>query len=222
MKKVKEIFCDWTRFDFAWFIIANLIILAVSIYLKNDPISIVSAITGVCCVIFISKKMIANYYVGIINVSLYAYLAFQSRLFGDFMLNAFYYLPMQFVGIYTWKKAIKSNHIESKSLSSKQKINLLIYVVALIIAYSYLLYLIGGNLVVIDATSTVLSVIAMFLMINQYTEQWYLWVIVNSISIIMWAISLSQGSGNHATLFMWVVYLLNSLFGLYNWKKNIK
>ena len=34
-------------------------------------------------------EMIANYYVGAINVALYAFLSYQSRLYGDAMLNAF-------------------------------------------------------------------------------------------------------------------------------------
>ena len=55
-------------------------------------------------------------------------------------------------------------------------------------------------------------------MVKQYLEQWYLWIIVNIVSIIMWIISLSQGFGDFATLLMWILYLLNSLYGLYKWK----
>lgn len=222
MKRLKQAFSNWTMLDYAWLLIANGVILGLSLYWGDGLIPIVSALTGVTCVIFVSKQMMANYYVGTINVILYAYLAFESKLYGDFMLNAFYYLPMQFIGIYMWKKAMdkeQTDVVESKSLNGTQRIKLLCITLASIVIYAGVLTLLGGNLALIDSTSTVLSVIAMILMVKQYLEQWYLWVVVNVVTIIMWAISLSQGSGDYATLLMWVVFLLNSLYGLYHWKK---
>ena len=119
-----------------------------------------------------------------------------------------------------WKKnKSNSGQVESKSLTNKQRFILVLVSFVAILAYSLVLKQLGGNIPLIDATSTVLSVIAMLLMVKQYLEQWYLWVIVNTVSIIMWAVSLSQGSGDYATLLMWIIYLLNSLYGLYNWRK---
>lgn len=222
MESLKRQFKNWTTLDYAWLIIANAIILGLSLYWQDSIISIISAVTGVTCVIFVSKGMMANYFVGAVNVALYAYLAFQSRLYGDFMLNAFYYFPMQFIGLYMWSKAknkSEDNELESKALDHKQRIILFLISMAAILIYAEILKLLGGNIPIIDSTSTVLSVIAMILMVKQYLEQWYLWVIVNVVSIIMWVISLSEGSGDVATLIMWILFLLNSLYGLWNWRK---
>ena len=219
---MKEKFKNWSKFDFAWLLIANLTILGLSLYWGDKPIAIISAMTGITCTIFVSKQMVANYLFGVINVCLYAYLSFQSKLYGDFMLNAFYYLPMQFIGAYMWIKSSKeddSGEVVSKRMSKKDMITTALGCILGIVIYSLVLNALGGNIPVIDATSTVLSVVAMILMVRQYLEQWYLWVIVNSVSIIMWAVSLSQGSGDMATLIMWTLYLLNSLYGLYSWIK---
>lgn len=222
MESLKKQFKNWTKLDYAWLIIANAVILGLSLYWQDSIISIISAITGVTCVIFVSKGMMANYIVGAINVALYAYLAFKSRIYGDFMLNAFYYFPMQFIGLYMWSKAkgkSETHEIESKALDHKQRIILFVVSICIILAYAEVLKYLGGNVPIIDSTSTVLSVIAMILMVKQYLEQWYLWVIVNIVSIVMWIISLSEGSGDAATLIMWILFLLNSLYGLWNWKK---
>ena len=219
LEKIKKSFNTWTKWDYLWLLIANGTILGLSLYWGDGLIPIISALTGVTCVIFVSKQMIANYYVGAINVALYAFLSYQSRLYGDAMLNALYYFPMQFVGIYMWKKNKSDNgEVEAKALTIKQKFMLALVSIVAIIVYSLFLRLLGGNIPLIDATSTVLSVIAMILMVKQYLEQWYLWIIVNTVSIIMWVISLSQGSGDFATLLMWILYLLNSLYGLYKWR----
>lgn len=222
MKQLRQAFNHWTKLDWAWLIIANATILGLGLYWGDGPIALISAITGITCVIFVSKQMMANYYVGAINVALYAYLSYQSKLYGDAMLNAFYYFPMQFIGIYMWTKSKNDsaeNKVESKALTAKSRFKLALVSFIGILVYSIVLKQLGGNIPLIDSTSTILSVIAMYLMVEQYLEQWYLWIIVNVVSIIMWAISLSQGSGDYATLLMWIIYLLNSLYGLYNWKK---
>lgn len=222
MESLKKQFKNWTTLDYAWLIIANAIILGLSLYWQDSVISIISAITGVTCVIFVSKGMMANYIVGAINVALYAYLAFKSKIYGDFMLNAFYYFPMQFIGLYMWSKAKnkeEDHELKSKALNNKQRLILCLISIGIILVYAEVLKLLGGNVPIIDSTSTVLSVIAMILMVKQYLEQWYLWVIVNIVSIIMWVISLSEGSGDVATLIMWILFLLNSLYGLWNWRK---
>lgn len=221
MKSIKKQFETWTKLDYAWLIIANTIIVGLSLFWGEGIIPIISAMTGVSCVIFVSKGMMLNYIVGAVNVGLYAFLAYQSKLYGDVMLNALYYFPMQFIGLYMWSKAkpTSDGEVESKKLTAEQRFKLLVISVVSIAIYSRILATIGGNIPLIDATSTVLSVIAMLLMVKQYLEQWYLWVVVNVVSIIMWAVSLSQGTGDYATLLMWIIYLLNSLYGLYNWTK---
>ena len=58
---------------------------------------------------------------------------------------------------------------------------------------------------------------SMLLMIKCYREQWIGWVIVNIVSIIMWFVAYKSGSGDLTTMFMWIVYLINSLYGLFQW-----
>lgn len=219
LEKLKQSFKGMNKLDIIWLLIANIIILGLSLYWGDGPIAIISAMTGITCTVLISNKLVANYYFGIINVALYAYLSYQSKLYGDAMLNAFYYFPMQFVGIYMWKKNKSDNgEVEARALTAKQKVMLALVSIVAIVIYSLFLKFLGGNIPLIDSASTILSVIAMILMVKQYLEQWYLWIIVNTVSIIMWAVSLSQGSGEFATLLMWILYLLNSLYGLYKWK----
>ena len=222
MDKLKQYFSDWTKLDFIWLLIANTIILSLGLYWGDGPIALIFAMSGITCVIFVSKQMTANYYFGVINVYLYACLALQAKLYGNVMLNLGFYLPSQFLGLYLWnknKRNNKSNKVEAKRLTNKQRLLVAISSFIAIILYSFVLQSLGGNIPFIDATSTVLSIIAQILMLFLFVEQWYLWVLVNIVSIIMWVVSLTQGVGDISTLIMWILYLANSLYGLYNWRK---
>ena len=71
--------------------------------------------------------------------------------------------------------------------------------------------------------AVVLSVIAQFLMVKRYAERWVLWIVVNGLSIVLWAITLLQSGGNDwSMLVMWTAFLVNSIYGYVNWIKMSK
>jgi len=57
-------------------------------------------------------------------------------------------------------------------------------------------------------------------MAKVYMEQWILWIIVDVVSIIMWAIVVfKQGSNDIGLFIMWSAFLVNAIYGYYNWVK---
>lgn len=226
MKKIKfsNYFNSWSLFEKLWLSIATVLIIALSIFWKDNLIGIITSLTGVWCVILVAKGKILNYYVGIINVILYAYISFGWAYYGEVMLNLGYYLPLQFVGIVFWKNNLNKNKTEviAKRMSTKSIIFWSIVCSAAILAYGYILKALGGSLPFFDSTSTVLSVIAMIFMILRYLEQWVLWIIVNIVSIILWWYTMLQGGTDISILLMWVAYLFNAIWGLVNWVKMYK
>jgi nicotinamide mononucleotide transporter len=178
-------------------------------------------------VILVAQGKLSNYVWGTVGVITYAYLAYTWGYYGETMLNAMYYLPMQFVGFYFWfKNSGNVDNTETKSviishLTKTQKIIGSACIPLLIMIVAVGLHLLGGKMVLLDSTTTVLSVVAMILMAARLKEQWYLWIIVNVISIYMWfqAFMLGSPEDGIATLLMWSVFLLNAVYGLYKWKQ---
>ncbi|MBR9691778.1 nicotinamide mononucleotide transporter [Candidatus Woesearchaeota archaeon] len=214
---------DWTLFERIWLISFTLINIYLFFAWKDSIIGLVTSLTGMLCVVLVAKGKISNYYFGVVNVVLYAYIAFQSRYFGEVMLNALYFLPMQFVGLYYWKKhsnAIKGkDDVVIKHLNVKQRIYWAVISVAGIFGYGLFLLYLRGTLPFVDSASTVLSVIAMILMVKRVTEQWLLWIAIDVVSVYMWFYILLKGGNDISMLVMWSAYLVNAIYGYYNWRK---
>lgn len=213
-----------------WFVFASLTTLFISLYVEcmsNDTltiysiIGIISALSNIMCVIMVANGKISNYFYGLIGVVLYAYVSYTNRYFGDFMLNAFYYFPMQFYGYYLWKKSenIVDDVVESKFLTTFQRIKGILYCCVAIFLYGMFLSYRNGRLPFIDATSTVLSIVAMYLMAKKYAEQWVLWIFINIVTIYMWASIFASSGTEIATFIQWIIFLLNSVYGLISWIK---
>lgn len=209
-------FKGWKKMEYLWLFLAVGIISILCYTWKSSPIDYISSITGVLCVILVAKKKTSNYIYGFVNIVLYAYLAHKNKLCGDFMLNTFFYFPMQFIGFYLWNKF---SNVETRSLSIKNTIKLSMIALLIILVYSNILKSMGGIATLADSTSTVLSIVATFLMIFRFSEQWLCWIVVNIVSVFMWTVAFKGGSTDIGTLAMWCVFLLNSIWGYVNWKR---
>ena len=225
MQYLKDYFKDWNRWDYCWTLIASVVGTWIGLQ-WGSWLSVISMLTGLWCVILVAKGRIFNYYVGIINVVTYAYIAYQYQLYGEVMLNALYFLPMQFVGLYIWNKnkdtAVKDK-VKVKFMGPEGRILIGISSAIAIMIYSMWLDLTGDPVPILDSTSTILSIVAMILMAGRYMEQWVLWIVVDIVSVWMWVlVVMKEGTNDIALLIMWIAFLINAVYGFLMWIKMYK
>ncbi|MEA5004911.1 MAG: nicotinamide riboside transporter PnuC [Rikenellaceae bacterium] len=209
---------------FDWFLIVGIFstnIIYSILQQEVDFIGSIAGITGVICVVMVAKGNILNYFFGLVNVTLYGYISYKAELYGDAALNILYYLPMQFVGWFIWirrRESAESVTVTSRVMNGRQRLILGILSFLLVVLVGYSLKYFKDPQPFKDSATTVLSIIAMFLMVRAYMEQWVLWVIVNIISVIMWVVAFMNGE-MHSMLMviMWIFYLTNSVSGWYTW-----
>lgn len=216
-----------------WFLIAGVIVSNVAYSLLTgtmDVLGSMAAITGVLCVVLVAKGSIWNYLFGLVNVSLYAYISYKASLYGDAALNALYYLPMQFVGWWQWRRrgaamsAAEAGdsgvQVKARRFTWKQRAILFLGCAVAVVAVGFLLKHVGDPQPFKDSTTTVLSIVAQMLMALAFMEQWALWIITNIVSVVMWCVCVSRGEAHAGVIvIMWVFYLLNSINGMRVWMK---
>jgi nicotinamide mononucleotide transporter len=186
-----------------------------------DVVGSLAGVTGVICVVLVARGNILNYIFGVVNVSLYAFISYKAGLYGDAALNALYYFPMQFIGWYSWvrrREEAESVTVVARRMVARERVYLALTSILLTAIVAWILYLFNDPQPVKDSATSVLSVIAMFLMVRRFMEQWTLWVAVNIISIVMWSIALVKGESHSALMvIMWIFYLANSINGWITW-----
>ena len=214
---IKNEFKGWKVTEVSWLVIACTIITALSIYWKDSVMGIISATTGVACVVLTGKGKLSAYLFGLINCILYAIISFKAHLY------ALYYVPMQFIGFAIWKKNMnkETNEVNKIHMKNKTRIICLLTIIISTFVYGLILKKLGDALPFVDAFTTVSSVVAMIISVKMYSEQWWIWILVDIFTVIMWYLSFRVGQENMATLLMWVVYLLNAIFMCIRWEKEI-
>ena len=218
---VKNEITGWQMWEILWLLTACAIIAGLSVYWRDSAVGIISATTGVACVVCTGKGKLSAYFFGTINVVLYAVISYQARYYGEVMLNLLYYFPMQFYGFYVWNKHMntETHEVEKRRLNARSRLYLTLAVAVGTIAYGFVLKALGGALPFVDSLSTVASVAAMIISVKMYMEQWIIWIAVDIVTVIMWAAAFARGNDSTATLLMWIVYLGNAIIMYFKWSK---
>ena len=193
-------------------------------------ISAFGSLMGVLCTVLSANGKILTFLFGLIDVSIYGAMCLVGARYGNAALHLLYFLPMQFVGFFQWKKrgAKADNEVKARRLSGKQwMLYGGLFLAGLIIAYFILLAMdkteaagVVKWLVFMDAFSMMCNLIGQFLLSTAYMDQWFFWIGVNVSTIIMWVLTLRQDpSSAYATIYIvkYSFYLLNSFNGLRIW-----
>jgi nicotinamide mononucleotide transporter len=218
------LFKNWNTFELSLFFLSFAVALCCTLTTDNSTLSFLTFLTGMLCVVFAAKGMILTYYTGLINSLLYSYIAYTNGLFGEVYLNLFFYLPINIAGIFLWRNKLKDTIVTMRKLSLLHTIGIVAVALVSIFLLGYLLALNPSqNTPYIDASTNVLGVMATILMVMRYREQWLLYISLNILTIIMWIVrAVNEGNDGQMMIIMWSAFLVNSVYGYYNWSKGTR
>ncbi|AJC48767.1 nicotinamide mononucleotide transporter [Allofrancisella guangzhouensis] len=226
--KLSEIFKGWSVFELGWLILSVVLLGLISIFTTEQYVVLttIATVTGMVNIFLVAKGKILNYFFAFINNLTYAYVCYAQGVYGQFLLFICFFFPIQFYGLYNWTKPeniSQNNSIVTNILNTKQRILLIFSIIVLSALYG--VFVLKGYFnqevgLVADSLTGVLSVLAIILMVKAYIEQWVLWIIINILSTIIWLQQYFYGTGNGIAFFaMWLIYLVNSIYGYINWHK---
>lgn len=221
LKSLKSEIKTFGKFEKLIFPLVIILILSISLYMKDNKIALLNAICGITYSILAGKGKFYCYYFGILSTFCYSYISFKNTIYGNVLLNMGYYLPMQIWGIFAWKKHLKEDKneiIKTKLSVGKRFVYFFVTSLATIVCY-FIIKSFGDKFPLTDSITTMFSVLGLFLTVKRCIEQWYVWIIVNGLSALMWFLAYLKGSNCFATVLMWSVYFILSFYFLHNWKK---
>lgn len=210
---------------FDWFLILGTTVVSIASSLLGegwDTLGFIVAVTGIINLVLCAKGNIWNYVFGIIYNAIYVYISWKSRLYADSAIYLLYYLPMQFIGWAHWKKNQnqESGAVNARHLDRKTALVLLAIAAVLIPLFAWVLSrpFIADSQPWLDSVTTVVSILAMYMMVKAIAEQWYIWIVLDAAQVVKWAIATIRGE-EHAALMlvMFAFFLANAVYGLIQW-----
>lgn len=197
-------------------------------------ISAIGALTGVLATVCSANGVILTFLFGLIDVSIYGVMCLinwrnGNAGLGNAILHFCYFVPMQFVGFFQWKKrgAEGKSKVKARRLDARQWALLtLLFAVGSVVAYLIIARFDKSaadtfirTAVVLDVLPLMCNIIGQFLMSTAYMDQWFFWIGVNVTSILMWTSSLRTAHDSFTIIYIikYCFYLINSINGLRIW-----
>jgi nicotinamide mononucleotide transporter len=166
---------------------------------------------GVVQVLLALKNKVLNFYAGILSVSLYIVLFYQSGLFAESLLNI-YYLIISVAGILFWNR--KSPLPISKTSSRDWFKSLIIFVSLLSFLYLILNHFTDSTVPFADSMVSAFAWVGSWMLVRRKIENWILLNISNVL-----AIPLLIYKGLELTALLTLIYFVVAVFGYFSWKK---
>lgn len=194
-----------------------------ALIMHDSLISVISAVCGISYTFMAGKGKAICYLFGVTGSFFYCVLAFKSALWGNLLLYGLYYIPMQILGFFKWNKHLNEKaEIKKISLPINERSLLSLLCLLGCGLLAWCLKITGDTSPLLDAITTILSIVGMYLTVRRAIEQWVAWIIVNALSALMWIQVLFTGEKVYATVIMWLVYLALGIYFLIKWKKEMK
>jgi nicotinamide mononucleotide transporter len=191
-----------------------------SAYLATSAFDATVSLSGILCVGLIAVGRREGYLIGLYNSLSYSILAYGNGLYGEVYLNLLFFLPTGVIGYVMWYRHTRQDRtVEMRQLSWEQRFMVSAICIVFTVGLGFLLGLNSRqNTPFIDATTNVLSIVATFLMMWRYKEQWLLYILLNIVTIGMWFLRFrAGGEAGDLMILMWSLFLLNALFGYWRW-----
>lgn len=187
------------------------------------PLEILAFFTGAACVWLAVKMHIANWPVGLVSVASYSVLFWHAKLYADALLQVVFFGA----GIYGWlrwhRAATGGSPVAADPAFTVTRAGprdwLIVGGAALLGTLAVSLYLrsfTDSPLPLLDAAILCMSLAALWWQAQKVLENWWLWILVDVISIpVYWSRDLGL------TSLLYVIFLVMCFFGLREWRQRL-
>jgi nicotinamide mononucleotide transporter len=186
------------------------------LWLGRNYIEVFGALAGVIGVWLTARQIIWCWPVALVNVVIYIYIFFISKLYADFGLQLFY-LFMTLYGWYNWLYGGNDHH--ELSISRITFIKFLVFLLIGMPSVFILGYLLKNYTDAAfpywDSFVSIWGIIGTYMMAKKILEHWILWIIVD-----MTCVGIYFFKELFATSILYFFFTILAVYGLSKWKRD--
>jgi len=187
-------------------------------------IELIGTVFGLIAVWLATRQKIISWPLGLINVSCFFGLFYQVHLYSGMFLQAFFFVT-NIYGWFVWRRQLTNNEKPS-TLSLKSRYGLTAISILLTIVVGYLVQKLPvyypetftqpASQPYFDAFIAIASITGQILLTRRISENWFVWLIVNTVSVFVFF-----RQGLYLLTVEYVLFLLLSIKGIVDWKKAV-
>jgi len=192
---------------------------------RMSLLELLAVITGLTSVWFAARANILTWLFALVNAVLFFVLFYQVNLYSAMALQVFFFCNALY-GWYNWRRDSRGIMKPVTLLLHKQRVLWLAAIMAGMIALGTVMARVHlwlpdlfpekATFIYTDAMIAVMSIAASLLLAKLKLENWILWILINMMSIVMYAMK-----GVMLVSLQYVIFLVIAVYGLVMWKQKV-
>lgn len=188
-------------------------------------IEIIGVVIGLIYLYLEYKASFWLWTVGIVMSLFYIAIFFQAKFYADAGIYA-YYLVANIYGLIHWHRHRQKNEDHKDEICDTLPITHISFrkfgfiILIAMVCWAGLWFLLSrftdSPVPIGDAFTTALSIVAMYMLAKKEIEHWWLWVVVDLVSCVLYV-----WKGLYPTAGLFVVYTVVSVMGYFRWKREM-
>ena len=190
-----------------------------------------ATVTGGYAVWLSAKENVWSWIIGLVNVVLASIMFYQIQLYPDMFLQGFFFVT-NIIGFWMWKfpKALEANQKNELKITKLPILTSGILILGGLV-FTFLLGTFSKNLhqifptifslpsafPYIDSFTTIMSIVATFMLMKKKVEAWWMWLAIDIISTYMY---FAKEVKLYAVLYF--IFCIIAAFGALNWTRKWK
>jgi nicotinamide mononucleotide transporter len=193
---------------------------------RMSLLELLAVITGLAAVWFAARANIITWIFALINAVLFFMLYYQVNLYSAMVLQLFFFCNAIY-GWFNWKRQAGNSDEPVTLLSHKGRVFWVVGVIGgafamgMVMSRIHLwlpdLFAVRATFVYTDAMIAVMSIAASLLCARLKLENWVLWILVNIMSIAMYAMR-----GVMLVSAQYIIFLAMAIYGFIQWQKKVE
>lgn len=220
--KFSNPFKTLTKFELGLYL-SSLVVCISSFFFSGmkDYLALVSSTVGVTSLIFLAKGHVFGQMVAILFALLYGLISFFIQYYGELITYVCMSMPMAIVSLISWIKHPyqDTDEVEVSKVTKKNVIVVSILTVVVTVIFYFILKAIGNNNLIVSTISVATSFFAASLTFLRSPYYAIAYSVNDIVLIILWILASVEQISYLPMVFCFVMFLVNDLYGFYNWRK---
>ena len=183
-----------------------------------NPFEVSANAVNAVSVVLAARNSVHTWWTGILGCTLFAWVYFQTQLYADVTLQAFFVVTC-FLGWRTWLRG--SGQGDERPIRSTPAPRLFAFAalgVVSALAYGALLHrFTDAYAPFLDSVVLAASVLGQLLLMGRRVETWWFWLLADTVAVPLFA-----SRGLYLTACLYACFWVNAIFGLRHWRREME
>lgn len=207
-----------------WVISVSVVSISTLFSSMHSPLILISSVIGVSALLFVGKGYVIGQILTAVFAVLYAIVSYELKYYGEMITYVGMSAPIALMSAYVWyKNPYKdTKEVKAHKINTKETIQMIVYAMIVTFIFHFILKYFSTAHLYLSTLSITTSFLACYLTYLRSPYYAIGYALNDIVLILLWILASIKDAMYIPMIFCFIMFLVNDLYGFYNWRKMVQ